>query len=153
MGTSLIPIKGISQSLKNSLKSKCNISDIAGLLEFGAAAEKYSTSTRDPIPMFDDYPEPTHLFEGGNIDFWGSRYNMGGITKITVTVTFANGQTYENTTTFPAIPGGFMGAFDDAAGSDNTESNSGRVDHPAGKGTYTESSTGTTQSGRTGRRR
>jgi hypothetical protein len=240
MGTSLIPIKGISQSLKNSLKSKCNICDIAELLKngastedrqaiadalkidrrnvdlwvmqasiwnikgmtgdyafllvaagirnsidlgrisidatkivlrsvstahpdyqydesklaaLGAEAEKYSISTTDPIPMFDDHPEPTHLFKGTGIDLFAGQGNMGGISKITVTVTFTNGQVYENTTTFPAIYGGSISAPGGSDSSNDSDPTTGRIDHPAGKGTYTESNTPTRTTGSPGRRR
>lgn len=40
MGTSLIPIKGISQALIKSLKSSCDISDVAGLLTNGRTPEQ-----------------------------------------------------------------------------------------------------------------
>ncbi len=218
MGTSLIPIKGISQAQKRSLKANCNISDIAGLLSGGRtpeqrqtiadklktdrryvdnwvkqaalwnvdgmtedfayllivagircaldlakidtdatrialkavsnahpdhqynesmlssikyAAQALSNNTNDVIPVFDENdPEPKHLFERNGIDVSGSQAGSSGVSKITVTVTLANGQTYENTTTFPAIQSNSYSP------STNTEKPSGRVDHPDGKGSY-----------------
>jgi hypothetical protein len=212
MGTSLIPIKGISLAQKRSLKSSCNISDITGLLSGGrtpeqrqiiadklkidrryvdiwvkqaalwdvdgmtedyayllivagircaldlakidigatkialkavsnahpdhqydesklpalkTAAQNLGINSSSTIPVFDENdPEPIHLFAG-------SQAGANGVSKITVTVTFANGQTYENTTTFPGIQ------CDGGNISVSSESTSGRVDRPTGKGTYT----------------
>ena len=241
MGTSLIPIKGISQAQKKSLKNSCNISDIAGLLSSGrtpeqrqmiadklktdrrhvdnwvkqaalwnvngitedyayllivagircaldlskidinaakialkaasnahpdhtydeaklsslkSAAEALS-NTNDVIPVFDDNdPEPIHLFERNGIDVSGNSASFGNVAKITVTVTLTNGQTYENTTTFPAINYGYQ------APSTSRERPSGRVDHPGmtgGSGSKKSSSSDTAdskkKSGSTGRRR
>ena len=217
MGTSLIPIKGISQAQKKSLKSSCGISDIAGLLTAGrtpegrqaiadklgidrryvdiwvkqaalwnvegmeedfayllvvagircavdlakidvgatrialkaasnahpdhrydesklaslkAAAERFGAGS-DAVPVFDDNdPEPVHLFAGSGAGALGGSAGFGGVAKITVTVTFANGQTYENTTTFPAV----QGNAGSSSASGGGESSSGRIDRPAGKG-------------------
>ena len=217
MGTSLIPIKGISQAQKKSLKSSCGISDIAGLLTAGrtpegrqaitdklgidrryvdiwvkqaalwnvegmeedfayllvvagircavdlakidvgatgialkaasnahpdhrydesklaslkAAAERFGAGS-DAVPVFDDNdPEPVHLFAGSGVGALGGSAGFGGVAKITVTVTFANGQTYENTTTFPAV----QGNAGSSSASGGGESSSGRIDRPAGKG-------------------
>jgi hypothetical protein len=225
MGTSLIPIKGISQALIKSLKSSCDISDVAGLLTNGRtpeqrqiiadkleidrryvdmwvkqaalwnvegmtedyayllivtgircahdlsrididaaksalkaasnahpdyqyddselyslryAAENVVINMTDSSPVFDDNdPEPRHLFTRSSALVSGSQGSYGNVSKITVTVALADGQTYENTTSFPAIQ--------NAGGGDpvNVERPSGRVDHPDGKGSYADSSSGT----------
>ena len=230
MGTSLIPIKGISQALKKSLKSNCNITDIESLLENGrtpeqrrdiadklgidrrfvdiwvkqaaiwnvegmtedfayllivagircaldlakididatknavkaasnahpdyqydesklyvlkAAAECLSMNSNITMPVFDENdPEPRHLFVRSGFDISGAQSSSSNIAKITVTVTFANGQSYENTTTFPVLQGSGGNTVISTESSSSTgtsgtgERPSGRVDHPAGKGSY-----------------
>ena len=218
MGTSLIPIKGISQAQKRSLKSSCNISDIASLLTNGKtpaqrqtiadklktdrryvdiwvkqaalwsvegmtedfayllivagirssldlarididatrialkavsnahpyhdydesnlsslkyAAESLNLNSDDTIPVFDENdPEPRHLFAKSGIDV----SSFGNVAKITVTVTLSNGQSYENTTTFPAFQS------DGGTSSSSGQRPTGRVDHPDGKGSIANTS-------------
>ena len=234
MGTSLIPIKGISQAQKKSLKSSCNISDIAGLLSNGrtpeqrqsiadklkidrryvdiwvkqaalwnvqgmtedfayllivagircaldlakidvaatrialkavsnahpdhqydesklsslkAAAEALSKSSNENIPVFDENdPEPRHLFAQNGIEVSGSQDVFGNVSKITVTVTLSNGQSYENTTTFPVIQGGIS-----TNTSTGSERPSGRVDHPGMTGGSNNTNTNTNSNKPTGR--
>ena len=98
------------------------------------AAENLYVNIGDDSPVFDDNdPEPRHLFTKSAIEVSGSGAPYAGVSKITVSVALANGQTYENTTTFPAIQSAGSGA------PASSERPSGRVDHPDGKGSIADS--------------
>lgn len=119
---------------KSALKAASNAHpdyqyDESYLSSLKYAADNLCINTGDDSPIFDDNdPEPRHLFTNNTIGISGSQAAYGGVSKITVTVALSNGQIYENTTTFPTIQS--VGAS--ATGSGDRQS--GRIDHPEGKG-------------------